>query len=544
MPPRATLARKHNPVRFVSRNNMASGSNGFSSFPSGPSSVSEAKLVELLEDKARIEELSDASDDDEQLWADVPEEIDPGFRGHPFPGNHLKPKRPTTLPPWLTMNANLFDRDFQTDTSNKQQEVMKQCLPFLTGEDTQGLELNSYGIPKLRRFKHISFLEEVMGPMPAPYVAVDASRPWLFYWALQGLCTLGVDVRHYKDRLMSTLRPLQNPTGGFGGGHGQLSHCAGTYAAVLSLAMVDGLDMVDRDAMWRWLGRMKQANGGFTMALGAEEDIRGAYCGMTVITLLNLPLELPPDSPARQAGHTSFLDDLGSWISRCQSYEGGIAGAPDNEAHGAYAFCALACLSIIGAPHRSITQYLDVQALLRWMAGIQTSPEGGFAGRTNKLVDACYSHWVGGCWALLQAAFEGYGPKGGEAKIVDLWNREGLIRYLLCCCQATNKKGGMRDKPSTRADGYHTCYSLNGLSAAQNHYAYVETPESEQQHPGSEELRELPAAFNWTATKPTHSEKKSWLLDDGDLVAFVHPVFVLPMETVERTRAKFAKGNL
>jgi len=33
---------------------------------------------------------------------------------------------------------------------------------------------------------------------------------------------------------------MQNPTGGFGGGHGQMSHCASSYAALLSLAMVGG----------------------------------------------------------------------------------------------------------------------------------------------------------------------------------------------------------------------------------------------------------------------------------------------------------------
>lgn len=34
---------------------------------------------------------------------------------------------------------------------------------------------------------------------------------------------------------------------------------------------------------------------------------------------------------------------------------------------------------------------------------MQQAPEGGFSGRTNKLVDACYSWWVGGCWSLIEA---------------------------------------------------------------------------------------------------------------------------------------------
>ena len=38
---------------------------------------------------------------------------------------------------------------------------------------------------------------------------------------------------------------------------------------------------------------------------------------MTVIALLNLPLDLPPDAPARQAGLTSFLDGIPQWLARC-----------------------------------------------------------------------------------------------------------------------------------------------------------------------------------------------------------------------------------
>ncbi len=76
---------------------------------------------------------------------------------------------------------------------------------------------------------------------------------------------------------MNTVRPIQNATGGFGGGNGQMSHLAPTYAIVLSLALVggrEGLDIIDRKAMWKWLGSLKQADGGFQMVYGGEEDVR------------------------------------------------------------------------------------------------------------------------------------------------------------------------------------------------------------------------------------------------------------------------------
>ena len=52
--------------------------------------------------------------------------------------------------------------------------------------------------------------------------------------------------------MVETLSPCQNLGGGFGGGNGQLSHVATSYAVVLSLAMAGGgknMDMLDRRAL-------------------------------------------------------------------------------------------------------------------------------------------------------------------------------------------------------------------------------------------------------------------------------------------------------
>jgi len=64
--------------------------------------------------------------------------------------------------------------------------------------------------------------------------------------------SVGDDNTHAMSRVAQTFAPAQNPGGGFGGGHGHLSHCAPSYAAVLSLAIVggdEGFDMIDRRAM-------------------------------------------------------------------------------------------------------------------------------------------------------------------------------------------------------------------------------------------------------------------------------------------------------
>lgn len=327
------------------------------------------------------------------------------------------------------------------------------------------------------------------------------------------------------SRVAHSFSLAQYPTGGYGGGYGQFPHLACTYASVLSLAIAGGTDTydsIDRKAMWHFLGRMKQADGGFTMAEGGEEDIRGAYCALVVLSLLNLPIDLPQDAPARKHGFTTFTDELGNWVSKCQSWEGGISAAPGNEAHGAYAFCGLACLSIIGQPKETLPKYLDMDILIHWLSSRQCSPEGGYNGRTNKLVDGCYSHWVGGCWSLIEAATN---PTPSSS----IWNRTALARYILAAAQ--DKKGGLRDKPGKYPDAYHTCYNLAGLSAAQHKYMYDENVNKDI---GSASLG---APYHWKTDLDYEIESVVW--DADDVVKTIHPVFVIPYRSVYECRRYF-----
>ena len=85
---------------------------------------------------------------------------------------------------------------------------------------------------------------------------------------------------------------------------------------------------------WKWLGELKQDDGGFIMSVEGEEDVRfvsrsfqgsrryssfgrGAYSAMLMISLLALPLELPPHAPSRSNGFNLFSDGLPEYLSRC-----------------------------------------------------------------------------------------------------------------------------------------------------------------------------------------------------------------------------------
>ncbi len=124
--------------------------------------------------------------------------------------------------------------------------------------------------------------------------------------------------------------------------------------------------------------------------------------------------------------------------------------------------------------------------------------EGGFQGRTNKLVDSCYSFWQGSAAAILEVMKLG----GNDLYDVQLFltertqnvvldapdaelqfsdrglnvvsnhsgslpfNQYALQKYILHCAQNFDY-GGMRDKPGKSRDFYHCCYSLSGLSVSQ-----------------------------------------------------------------------------
>jgi hypothetical protein len=60
------------------------------------------------------------------------------------------------------------------------------------------------------------------------------------------------------------------------------------------------------------------------------------------------------------------------------------------------------------------THLLDLPQLLSWLVSRQGAVEGGFQGRTNKLVDGCYSFWQGGTFLLLQRLVPQLSAQGGK----------------------------------------------------------------------------------------------------------------------------------
>ncbi|ODN74446.1 hypothetical protein L202_06839 [Cryptococcus amylolentus CBS 6039] len=416
----------------------------------------------------------------------------------------------TPLPSNARPSATL---DEQRDTEH----LIKQLID-LTADPAEPTPDATKQYPTLRKAEHTQFLASTFFRLPGKFVSLDASRPWLVFWTVHSLDILGVALdQGTKDRVVSTLLHFLSPLGGFAGGpaNSQLPHLLPTYASVCSLAITGNAgpnggweNLVSaRQGIYDFFMRCKRPDGGFVVCEGGEVDVRGSYCLLVVATLLDI---LTPE----------LLYNTDKFIAACQTYEGGFAcssfpfpsiipsasaiptadpsaRAPMSEAHGGYTSCSLNSHFLLTAvPLPSFPAPIDADAALRWTVLQQGEAieGGGFRGRTNKLVDGCYSWWVGGGAPVAEELVRRERAKKakGQAKKLEVldgeeqdsdwedvapspsvFNRVALQEFTLIAAQQdAGTTGGLRDKPGKRPDQYHTCNNLSGLSIAQHNLVH------------------------------------------------------------------------
>lgn len=184
--------------------------------------------------------------------------------------------------------------------------------PSLEDEDDPADDFEDYnedGVG-LCRLQHASYAGRGLRGLPGGYSSLDASRPWLCYWILNALDLLNAlpapsstlsatskpptkrpasssssTLASMTSRVVDFLKRCQAPTGGFGGGPGQLPHMAPTYAAVNALVIIgtaEAYSAIDRPGLHAFLLARKRPDGSFTMHEDGEVDIRGTrvVCGV------------------------------------------------------------------------------------------------------------------------------------------------------------------------------------------------------------------------------------------------------------------------
>ena len=286
-----------------------------------------------------------------------------------------------------------------------------------------------------------------------------------------------------KLKIIELLKDFQHEDGGFRGTPKGEAELRTTYAAVMAivdLGIPEAYDIIDIQKMKNYLLKMKNNN--FNNKESASFDRNGnflldkenkngkilynlAYPGnfhnslnidlwslrsaLTVASILNLINFDDIDNDPLTKGVVEY-------IKNCQNYEGGLGPEPFCEAHAGYTYCGVSTLVLLNKLNE-----IDVNALLRWLVNRQMTKEGGFNGRTNKLVDSCYSFWTGAIFNLLTMADKKY---YFEDEL--LYDQLSLQAYILFAVQKKGY-GGFSDRPEHSSDLQHSNYATFGLMSSQ-----------------------------------------------------------------------------
>lgn len=88
-------------------------------------------------------------------------------------------------------------------TAELQDQTIEECLPLLQAikdSASNPFDFDVDGFHILNKEAHITFIWDGLEHLPAQFVAMDASRPWLMYWSLMSLYILGEDVQSLSER--------------------------------------------------------------------------------------------------------------------------------------------------------------------------------------------------------------------------------------------------------------------------------------------------------------------------------------------------------
>ena len=192
----------------------------------------------------------------------------------------------------------------------------------------------------------------------------------------------------------------------------------------------------------RYIAGLQQPSGTFAGDEWGETDTRFLYGALNALSLLNiLPHQRPDEPPLINV--TAATDH----VKACQNFDGGFGVMPGAESHAGQIFTCLGALSITG----ELDSFLGEEGKDRlgaWLSERQLDDSGGFNGRPMKLVDVCYSWWVGSSLAMI-----------GKMDWID---KKRLTEFVLRCQDP--EQGGVADRPEDMVDVFHTHFAITGLS--------------------------------------------------------------------------------
>jgi len=299
---------------------------------------------------------------------------------------------------------------------------------------------------------HRDYWLKAISGLPKEYTKLNFQDPWIPYWFLNTMHVLSYNTmsgfKFYEEKIVQYLSKRKSHDGGYASSPELIGNVVLAYVAVNSLCIIgteSAYKSIDRESLYKWFLTLKRENGSFYAGKGSESDVRSTYCVLAVCSLLNIMT-------------TEITKNCAVYFASCQGYDGGFSPNPGSETHGAFGYCAISGLSLLGK-----LELIDINAAIRWCAMRQMQFSGGFNGRTNKLADSCYNWWIGAMSKILS----------DYLGIESFWNDQGLCDWVLRICQ--KPEGGLSDRPHEKSDFFHTMYSLCGISATSSEYIQRET---------------------------------------------------------------------
>ena len=343
--------------------------------------------------------------------------------------------------------------------------------------------------PNLRRYESFMYAAQAfLKPLPGYFTSLEASRTWLFFWNTLTIKVLGGSLdEECSQRLVHSLEKLQYNKNDMQGwlGNDYIPHLASTYAAVHAICHIgtpEAYHLINIQKLLTYFVAVKSDCGGFLMHIDGELDVRGTYCVLSCLDLLQVH-----KNPTYHDTMAVLLRHSLQFLANCQTHQGGFGSMPGLEAHGGYTHCAVMSLFILQKWSQEselisfeMANLINVKLLKKWCA-LRVDWSGGLSGRSNKLVDVCYSYWVGSLLVLLNV-FPTATPLDHLDSLSNLYpnvtihDRLQLYVSMISASPIRDQAsanyiaqgGGFRDKPNKGADYYHTGYGLSGWSILQN----------------------------------------------------------------------------
>ncbi len=235
--------------------------------------------------------------------------------------------------------------------------------------------------------------------------------------------------------------------GGFGAAPGHDAHILYTGYSVQILTMIDGFDALEekmaggKHKIATFIANLQQPDGRFAGDQWGETDTRFLFSAFYTLSLLGyMPHQRPSEPPMINVQAAT------AYIKACHNSDGGFGVAPGAESHSGQVFTCVGALSVAG----ELDSYLGEEgkdSLGAWLSERQLG-SGGLNGRPEKLVDVCYSWWVGSSLAMIDRLH---------------WLDQAKLTTFILQCQDPDE-GGIADRPEDMVDVFHTVFGIAGLS--------------------------------------------------------------------------------